>query len=49
MLTWESRKLVVKYVGAYTKRKVMKMSMWVPKAITNTAGPNSIWVHKSIA
>jgi hypothetical protein len=49
MLTWDLGKLVVKYVGAYTKRKVMKRSVWVPKAITNTAGPNSIWVPRSIA
>jgi hypothetical protein len=49
MLTWDSGKLVVKYVGAYTKRKVMKRSVWAPKAITNTIGPNSIWVPKSIA
>jgi hypothetical protein len=49
MLTWDSGKLVVKYVGAYTKRKVMKRSVWVPKAITNIVGPNSIWVPKSIA
>jgi hypothetical protein len=49
MLTWDSGKLVVKYVGAYTKRKVMKRSVWVPKALTNTEGPNSIWVPKSIA
>jgi predicted transcriptional regulator len=49
MLTWDSGKLVVKYVGAYTKRNVMKRSVWVPKAITNTARPNSIWVPKSIA
>ena len=49
MLTWDLGKLVVKYVGAYTKRKVMKRSVWVPKAITNTVGPNSIWVPKSIA
>ena len=49
MLTWDLGKLVVKYVGAYTKRKVMKRSVWVPKAITNIVGPNSIWVPKSIA
>jgi hypothetical protein len=49
MLTWDSGKLVVKYLGAYTKRKVMKRSVWVPKAITNTVGPNSIWVPKSIS
>jgi hypothetical protein len=36
MLTWDQGKLVVKYVGAYTKRKIMKKSVWVPKAITNT-------------
>jgi hypothetical protein len=42
--TWDSGKLVVKYVSAYTKRNVMKRSVWVPKPITNTAGPNSIWV-----
>jgi hypothetical protein len=49
MLTWDSGKFIVKYVGAYTKRKVMKRSVWVPKAITNTVGHNSIWVPKSIA
>jgi hypothetical protein len=49
MLTWDLGKLVVKYVVAYTKRNVMKMSVWVPKAIANTTGPNSIWVPKSIA
>jgi hypothetical protein len=49
MLTWDHGKLVVKYVGGYTKRKIMKRSVWVPKAITNTQGPNSIWVPKSIA
>jgi hypothetical protein len=43
-LTWDLGKLVAKYVGAYTKRKVMKRSVWVPKVITNTTGPNSIWV-----
>jgi hypothetical protein len=49
MLTWDQGKLVEKYVGVHTKRKVMKRSVWVPKAITNTQGPNSIWVPKSIA
>jgi hypothetical protein len=49
MLTWDLGKLVVKCVGAYTKRKVMKRSVWVPKAITNIQGPSSIWVPKSIA
>jgi hypothetical protein len=39
----------VKYVGAYTKRKIMKKSVWEPKAITNIQGPKSIWVPKSIA
>jgi hypothetical protein len=48
-LTWHQWKLVLKYVGAYTKIKVMKRSVWVPKAITNTKGPNSIRVPKSIA
>jgi hypothetical protein len=37
MLTWDSGKIIVKYVGAYTKRKVMKMSVWVPKVMTNFA------------
>jgi hypothetical protein len=32
MLTWNQGKLIVKYVGAYTKRKMMKKSVWVPKA-----------------
>jgi hypothetical protein len=35
MLTWDLGKLVVKYVGAYTKRKVMKKSVWVPKVKGN--------------
>jgi hypothetical protein len=48
MLTWDLGKLVVKYVGAYTKRNVMKGSVWVPKAITHTQVPSSIWVPKSI-
>jgi hypothetical protein len=46
MLTWDHGKMVVKYVGAYKKRKAMKRSVWVPKSITNTQGPNSIWVPK---
>jgi hypothetical protein len=49
MLTWDHGKRVVKYVDAYTKRKVMKRSVWVPKSITNTQGPNSFWVPKCIA
>jgi hypothetical protein len=31
MLTWDSGKLVVKYVGAYTKRKVMKRVCGYPR------------------
>jgi hypothetical protein len=49
MLTWDQGKLIVKYVGAHTKRKVMKKCVWVQKALTNTQGPNSIWVPKSMA
>jgi hypothetical protein len=49
MLTWDHGKMVVKYVGAYTKRKAMKKSVWVPKSITNPQGPNSIWAPKCIA
>jgi hypothetical protein len=41
MLTWDQGKLIVKYVGAHTKRKVMKKSVWVPKSFTNTQGPNT--------
>jgi hypothetical protein len=48
MLTWDHGKMVVKYVGVYTKRKAMKRCVWVPKSITNTQGPNSIWVPKCI-
>jgi hypothetical protein len=36
MLTWDQGKIIVKYVGVHTKRKVMKKCMWVPKALTNT-------------
>jgi hypothetical protein len=46
MLTWDHGQTVVKYVGAYTKRKAMERSVCVPKSITNTQGPNSIWVPK---
>jgi hypothetical protein len=49
MFTWDQGKLIVKCVCAYTKRKVMKKSVWVPKAFTNTQGPNSIWVPKTVA
>jgi len=47
MLTWDQGKMVVKYVGAYAKRKAMRRSVWVPKAlVTNLKGPNSFWVPK---
>ena len=47
MLTWDQGKMVVKYVGAYAKRKAMRRSVWVPKALTtNLKGPNSFWVPK---
>jgi hypothetical protein len=49
MFTWDHGKMVVKYVGAYTKRKAMKSSVWVPKSITNTQGPNSICIPKCTA
>jgi hypothetical protein len=36
--------LVIKYVGAHTKRKLMKRSVWVPKVFaTNSQGPKSFW------
>jgi hypothetical protein len=38
--------MVVKYVGAYTERKAMRTSVWATNLITNTQGPNSIWVPK---
>jgi hypothetical protein len=49
MLTYDQGKLIVKYVGAYTKIKIMKKSMCELKAFTNTQGLNSIWVSKIIA
>ena len=51
MLTWDHRgKMVIKYVGAYTKKTMIKRSVWVPKAlVTNSQGPKSIWVPKSRA
>jgi hypothetical protein len=50
MLTWNHGKMVVKYVGAYAKKKSNEKTVWVPKAITsNIKGPNSIWVPKCIA
>ena len=39
-------KIVVKYVGAYTK-KTMLRSVWVPKMYaSNIQGPKSLWVPK---
>ena len=39
-------KIVVKYVGAYTKKKILR-SVWVPKMYpSNLQGPKSIWVPK---
>jgi hypothetical protein len=39
-------KMVVKYVGAYTK-KAMRMSVWVPKVYaSNHQGPKYFWVPK---
>ena len=39
-------KIVVKYVGAYTKKKILR-SVWVPKMYpSNLQRPNSIWVPK---
>ena len=39
-------KIVVKYVGAYTKKKTLR-SVWVPKMYpSNLQGPKSIWAPK---
>ena len=39
-------KIVVKYVGTYTKKKILR-SVWVPKMYpSNLQGPKSIWVPK---
>jgi hypothetical protein len=39
-------KMVVKYVGAYTKRAILR-SVWVPKVYpSNPQGPKSFWVPK---
>ena len=48
VLTWDHcGKMVVKYIGAHTKKEIMKRSVWVPKAlVTNPQGPKSIWVPK---
>src|SRR5438105_5286317 len=49
LLTWDHRgKMVIKYVGAHTKNKITKRSVWVPKVlVTNSQGPKSIWVPKT--
>ena len=47
MVVWEHGEMVVKYVGAYKKKQLMKRSVWVPKALrTNPQGPKSFWVPK---
>jgi hypothetical protein len=39
-------KILVKYVGAYTKRAILR-SVWVPKVYpSNPQGPKSFWVPK---
>jgi hypothetical protein len=39
-------KIVVKYVGAYIKRAILR-SLWVPKVYpSNPQGPKSFWVPK---
>ena len=39
-------KMVVKYVGAYTKKTILR-SVWVPKMYaSNTQGPKALWVPK---
>src|SRR5438105_14557625 len=49
ILTWDHRgKMVIKYIGAHTKNKITKRSVWVPKVlVTNSQGPKSIWVPKT--
>ena len=51
ILTWDHRgKMVVRYIGAHTKKQITKRSVWVPKALlTNPQGPKSFWVPKSRA
>jgi hypothetical protein len=40
-------KMVVKYVGAYTKKTMMRKSVWVHKVYaSNLLGPKSSWVPK---
>ena len=48
ILTWDHRgKMVIKYIGAHTKKQITKRSVWVPKALmTNSQGLKSIWVPK---
>ena len=50
MVTLDSNgKFVVKYVGAYTKKSILR-SVWVPRVFsTNHQGPKSFWVPKSRA
>jgi hypothetical protein len=39
-------KIVVKYVGAYTKNAILR-SVWVPKVYpSNPQGPKSFWIPK---
>jgi hypothetical protein len=39
-------KIMVKYVGAYTKKAIVR-SVWVPKVYpSNLQGPKSFWVPK---
>jgi hypothetical protein len=40
-------KMVVKYVGAYTRKTMLRKSVWVPKVYaSNLHGPKSFWVPK---
>ena len=42
----DNNKIVVKYVGAYTKKAILR-SVWVPRMFsTNLKGPKSFWVTK---
>ena len=47
MVTMDHRgKVVVKYVGAYTKKSILR-SVWVPRMyMANLEGPKSFWVPK---
>ena len=39
-------KIMVKYVGAYTKKKILR-SVWLPNMYpSNLQGPKSIWIPK---